>query len=110
MKLLTLAAVIAAAGALTNPLQRIRKDYMALSVRASPRHVMRPRTDDGRRPDAARLRIAASGCVASKRGLRARTTSHKSAPFVTGDRSACTSPSSSPAPRPERPSLGGGST
>ena len=45
MKLLTLAIVVAAAGALTNPLQRIRKDYMALSVRASPRHVMRPRTD-----------------------------------------------------------------
>lgn len=65
MKLLTLAAVIAAAGALTNPLQRIRKDYMALSVRASPRHVMRPRTDDGRRQCAA---IAAKIANATRSG------------------------------------------
>jgi len=36
-----------------NPLQRIQKDFFALTVRASPRHVMRPRTEQGRRECAA---------------------------------------------------------
>ena len=39
-----------------NPVQRIRKDFLALTVRASPRHLMRPRTEQGRRECAAILK------------------------------------------------------
>ena len=39
-----------------NPVQRIRKDFLALTVRVSPRHLMRPRTEQGRRECAAILK------------------------------------------------------
>ena len=48
-------ALAAAVGAM-NPFTRLVKDYRALSVRATPRHIMRPLSDDGRRQCAAILK------------------------------------------------------
>ena len=53
--LLRLVALAAAVGAM-NPFTRLVKDYRALSVRATPRHIMRPLSDDGRRQCAAILK------------------------------------------------------
>ena len=45
-----------------DPITRVRKDFLALTVRASPRHVMRPRTRKGRLE-----------CAAIKKEVRAAT-------------------------------------
>lgn len=44
----SLQLVLAGVAFALNPVQRIQKDFRALTVRASPRHIMRPKTERGR--------------------------------------------------------------